>query len=349
MQELNNPGAVYLISSGGILSQIFSPVLSSELVPYLKLVDAQEYLRQDSSQPLDQGRDPQIILLDIRDPSLSERVKTKIQGTGVYKSIPLVDLQAASATADQQLIEKIHRISEQGFKFRARITASSDRKEMVFIPAGGYSRRRGISPSFSDDQKGARAEFFTQAFYMDRFPVTNREYRDFTLACGHPAPGAWRGGKYSSGKGDHPATGIRWEDVLAYAGWSGKQTPTPDQWEKAAFGEQGHNFPWGENFDAGLCNVFESEVGSTTPVGHYSPQGDSPYGISDLFGNVWEWVYDWTSSAETRMLLGGAYDTPCRYLLAPFYARVHANPGLSGANFGFRLCSELKIQDLEDI
>ncbi len=347
MQEINSPGPVYLISSGGILSQIISPILSSDLVPYLKLVDAREYLQQDSAQPVDQGGQPQIIFLDIRDPSLSEKVKAKIQDTRAYKSVPLVDVQVTSPTADQQLIEKIHRISEGGFKFKARIRASVDRKEMVFIPAGGYSRRRGISPSFSDDQKGARTEYFTHAFYMDRFPVTNQEYREFTLACGHPPPGAWQGGNYPPAVSDHPVSGIRWEDVLAYADWAGKQIPTPDQWEKAAFGEEGQNFPWGDNFDPGLCNVSESEVGTTTPVGNYSPQGDSPYGISDLFGNVWEWVYDWTSSAESRMLMGGAYDTPHRYLLSPFYARVHANPGLAGANFGFRLCSALKIHHLE--
>ena len=119
-------------------------------------------------------------------------------------------------------------------------------------------------------------------------------------------------------------------DVIAYAKWSGKRFPTPNEWEKAAFGEDGLMFPWGDEYSPKLCNILESNIGATTPVGSHSPAGDSPYGICDLFGNVWEWVYDWTASPQNRMLMGGAWDTPLEYLLPPYYARVRANPGLAG-------------------
>jgi formylglycine-generating enzyme required for sulfatase activity len=349
MQNNNKPGAVLLISSGGILRQIFLPILSSDLVPYLNLIDAQEFSRQINSQPPDENEAPQIIFLDISNKDLSKKIRAEIQETAVYKSIPLIDIQVSSDISDQRLIDKILKIAEQGIKFRGSVSAPVDSKEMVYIPAGVYNRRRGISPSFSEVERDSRSGSFTHAFYMDRYPVTNQEFYEFAQAKKHPAPAeSWKDGSYPPDKSDHPVTGVRWDDVLAYADWADKHIPTPDQWEKATFGERGQNFPWGDDFVLDLCNVSESEIGGTTPVGFYSPEGDSPYGISDLFGNVWEWVYEWTTSAETRMLMGGAFDTPRRYLLPPYYARVHANPGLAGANFGFRLCSLLKVQHLED-
>ena len=350
MQDKNKPGTVYLISSGGILKQVFSPLLSSEMVPYLNLLTAEEFSHQVSIRPPEEPDTPGIIFLDIPDEDLLGKIRAKIQEIPAYKSIPIINIQVSSEVPDLRLIEKIRKISEHGFKFKTKVTASIDRKEMFYVPAGVYKRRRGISPSFSERSNAPRTESFTYAFYMDRFPVTNREYSVFIQAGGHSAPvTTWRNGSFPSSEGDHPVSGIRWEDVLAYAKWAGKCIPTPNQWEKAAFGEVGQNFPWGEKFDASLCNILESGVGGTTAVGAYSPGGDSPYGISDLIGNVWEWVYDWTASTETRMLMGGAYDTPGKYLVGPHYARVHANPDLAGANFGFRLCSTLEVQHLEDI
>jgi formylglycine-generating enzyme required for sulfatase activity len=350
MQDLTKPGIVYLISSGGILNQVFSPLLTGEMLPYINLIDAEEFSRQIKDHIPDRNSAPQIIFLDISDEGLSRQTRQKIEQSPALQSVPIIDVQVSSQIADQRLIAKIHKISKHGFKFKTKITASFDRKEMFYIPAGVYKRRRGISPSFSKRTNAPRTESFAHAFYIDRYPVTNQEYSIFLQAIGHPAPALnWEEENLSSGKSNHPVTGMRWKDVLAYAKWSGKQIPTPDQWEKAAFGEKGQNFPWGDEFNSSLCNISESGVGGTTPVDLYSPGGDSPYGISDMFGNIWEWVYDWTSSAETRMLMGGAYDTPLKYLLPPHYARIHANPGLAGANFGFRLCSALKVQHLEDI
>jgi len=95
-----------------------------------------------------------------------------------------------------------------------------------------------------------------------------------------------------------PVVGVNWHEANAYCRWLSAvsaraiQLPGESQWEKAARGVDGREYPWGEAFDAALCNTVESRLDSTTPVGHYLG-GASPFGLLDVSGNVWEWTADW--------------------------------------------------------
>lgn len=111
---------------------------------------------------------------------------------------------------------------------------------------------------------------------------------------------------------------VSWHDANAYCAWLSHTTgrtyhlPTEQQWEKAARGTDGREYPWGNEPPTDkLCN-FNMNVGDTTPVGSYSPQGDSPYGVADMAGNVWEWCEGLYDDEHTwRVVRGGSwYSTP---------------------------------------
>jgi formylglycine-generating enzyme required for sulfatase activity len=169
--------------------------------------------------------------------------------------------------------------------------------EWVTIPAGnflmGTPSDQSLEMASKYDSKyflseSPQRKVFLDAFEISAYPVTNRQYKKFVDMTGYN-PGAWLTG-YSEDKLDHPATGINYYDALAFCGWSNCRLPTAIEWEKAARGPEGLEYPWGNDWQADLCNNRENiEKGSTTPVMSY-PQGKSVYGAYDMAGNVWEWT-----------------------------------------------------------
>lgn len=154
------------------------------------------------------------------------------------------------------------------------------------------------------DEKGERE---LPEFWIDKSPVTNAEYARFVTATGHDPPTHWGESKIPpKGITNHPVVYVSWHDAKAYAVWAGKFLPTEEEWEKAARGTDGREYPWGNQVPtARSCNFGDNE-GGTTPVGRYSPQGDSPYGCVDMAGNVWEWT---TSRHEEgrQVVRGGSF------------------------------------------
>jgi formylglycine-generating enzyme required for sulfatase activity len=134
------------------------------------------------------------------------------------------------------------------------------------------------------------------AFEIAQYPVTNAEYYTFIWDLGHRIPRNWPGYTYSEGTDDHPVVGISKTDVEAYIQWFNEKTEmnyrllTEAEWERAARGDDGRIYPWGNTFDPWRCNTAESVKKGTTPVGSYSPGGDSLCGAADMVGNVWEWT-----------------------------------------------------------
>lgn len=168
--------------------------------------------------------------------------------------------------------------------------------EFVRIPASDFTMGSGRTHDrhAHDDEMPAQVLHVTDYMLM-RYPVTNAQYARFVQATGHRGPLFWTDGSFPSGQEDHPVVGVSYYDALAFCDWAAQQTglpirlPTEPEWEKAARGSNGRLYAWGDEWKKGLCNTSEENLNGTSPVKKYSPQGDSPYGVADMGGNVQEW------------------------------------------------------------
>ncbi len=175
---------------------------------------------------------------------------------------------------------------------------SSDSK-MVFIPAGEF--QMGSNKGHPDEKLSH--PIYLDAFYMDKYEVTNAEYKAFVDA--NPQWGKdqilrtyhdgyylvnWIGNDYPIGEGNHPVVYVSWYAAMAYAKWVGKRLPTEAEWEKAARGGLiGKTYPWGDSIDATQANYYKNIDGTTMPVGSYPA---NEFGLYDMAGNVTEWCLD---------------------------------------------------------
>ncbi|TPW18659.1 MAG: serine/threonine protein kinase, partial [Halothiobacillaceae bacterium] len=165
--------------------------------------------------------------------------------------------------------------------------------EMVLIPAGEFIR--GTNVRLPDE--GPQHVINLPAFYIDKYEVTNLQYKKYIDEVGRRAPDHFVEGSYPPGKVDHPVTYVSWSDAKRYCEWAGKRLPSDVEWEKAARGTDGRTFPWGNEFimEGGNTPVRWETLqleGDTTPVGAFE-KGVSPYGLYDVSGNVWEWTDSW--------------------------------------------------------
>ncbi len=162
---------------------------------------------------------------------------------------------------------------------------------VVRVPAGPFlmGSDKTRDPQAYDNEL-PQHEVTLPDYWIAKTPVTVAQFRDFA------AEHRWANQKSLQGPDDHPMMPVTWDDALAYCRWLKGKTglpvtlPSEAEWEKAARGTDGRIYPWGdEPPDKSRCNFELNEVGAT-PVGRYSPRGDSLYGCVDMAGNVWEWT-----------------------------------------------------------
>lgn len=168
---------------------------------------------------------------------------------------------------------------------------------MVFVPAGEFLMGSSDVDKQAGDDEKPQHTIYLDAFWIDKFEVTNALYKKCVDAGKCLAlsisESYTRSSYYGNSQFDnYPVIYVSWDDANAFCGWAGKKLPTEAQWEKAARGTDGRVYPWGNTFDENVLNSAGGGKGDTSAVGSYS-SGASPYGAMDMAGNVWEWVADW--------------------------------------------------------
>lgn len=146
-------------------------------------------------------------------------------------------------------------------------------------------------------------------FLMYRHEVTVEQFARFAAAC-QPASGlACPEGWQATGKPREPARFMGWAQADAYCRWAGARLPSEDEWEKAARGTDGRTWPWGDEADPKRFQGAETSGGKGVADVGSRPAGDSPYGIADMAGNVWEFTAT-AQPGERHIMKGGAYPSP---------------------------------------
>jgi iron(II)-dependent oxidoreductase len=174
-------------------------------------------------------------------------------------------------------------------------------------------------------------------FYMDKYPVTNADFKKFLDSSKyHPKDDLnflknWKEGTYPDGAGNKPVTWVSIEDAREYAKWAGKRLPHEWEWQYAAQGNDGRQFPWGScdwlttpapvgspacSSQAGISESFaplpdEGRVMLAASDVNAHPQGASPFGVMDMVGNVWQWTDEYVDEhTRAAILRGGSHYRP---------------------------------------
>lgn len=151
----------------------------------------------------------------------------------------------------------------------------------------------------------ANPSYWKHPFFSEDGELTLEEaLKSFVDQTGRPGPATWQAGSYPEGEGEHPVSGVSWYEAAAYAEFAGKTLPTNDHWGLAR-GEATTLIQWpqlgGDGFFAPFSNFFRNRG----PVKVGSLQGMTPYGAFDMAGNVREWC--WNETSEGRLIRGGAW------------------------------------------
>ena len=188
-------------------------------------------------------------------------------------------------------------------------------KSMVKIPAGNfifYSTNRDQFIPYPKNSDSCLISF--NDFYIDKYPVTNKDFYEFLKKSNYQPDDTlnflkhWKNGKYPDGEDSHPVVYISLDDAKSYCRFAGKRLPTEAEWQYAAQGSDGRDWPWGKDFDSSKCN---DALNHPTPVDAFS-EGASPFGVRDMTGNVWQLTNDLYDDGSYYFVImkGGSFYKP---------------------------------------
>jgi formylglycine-generating enzyme required for sulfatase activity len=192
--------------------------------------------------------------------------------------------------------------------------ASNIPADMVLVPGTNFSFNVNASDDFIPYPEVNDLISSVDSFLIDKYPVTNAQYYDFLSNSGYrPADTTrylrnWESGVFRQGQEMYPVVYLSYEDMQAYSKWAQKRLPTQAEWQLAAQGQDKRKWPWGDEFHGTYCN---NAFDRPTPVDAFS-KGQSPYGVFDLVGNVWQMTNDmyFNGTNYFTVIRGGSYYKP---------------------------------------
>jgi gamma-glutamyl hercynylcysteine S-oxide synthase len=205
--------------------------------------------------------------------------------------------------------------------------AKADPEGMVAIPAGSFDFRvsgveiegsndEGVDTQYPWEPSPRRHHLHTtdvKKFYIDRYPVTNREFKAFVdgavyrPADDHNFLRHWKNGAYPEGSAKKPVVWVSLEDARAYAKWAGKRLPHEWEWQYAAQGNDGRTYPWGSDWNPNALPAADHGRTMEPPADvDAHPEGASPFGVMDLVGNVWQWTDEYVDDHTRAAILRGS-------------------------------------------
>lgn len=211
--------------------------------------------------------------------------------------------------------------------------------DMVSVPAGNYTV--GVDEPGADQAVTHNVPL--AGFWIDQYESTNAQYAAFLTITGGNPPSSWADGQFPAGEDNLPVMGLTHNAAATYCQALAKRLPTEVEWEVSARGRDGNLYPWGD-----LINAVDLPRTTTYPVGS-QPDNLSPFGVSDMAGNVWEWVdnpYEQVPDGQ-QVLRGGQFglvrDMTYRLIGDPQQASIFRTAGVRCA------ASEVEIvPDAED-
>jgi hypothetical protein len=204
-----------------------------------------------------------------------------------------------------------------------------DLKEFISVEGGEYYL------------KSVEKKVNIKPFEISKYPVTNSWYEEFVKDTKTRQPRYWNERKWKCP--NSPVVGVSWHEAEAFAEWltakrndgNAYRLPEENEWEAAAGGNKGRIYPWGDKWDENRCNNGEIDINKTSPVGIFK-SGNTPEGISDLSGNVWEWCMDsYEKDSLYRVLRGGSWYDPEQRCRSAY--RSCNPPEYRDSAIGFRL------------
>ncbi|MFA6243482.1 MAG: SUMF1/EgtB/PvdO family nonheme iron enzyme, partial [Candidatus Hydrogenedentales bacterium] len=207
---------------------------------------------------------------------------------------------------------------------------------MVLVPAG--EAIIGVDNQSPDERP--RRKIVVEAFYIDKYEVTNADFK--VVFPSH---------RFDKSKENFPVVGVTWTQATAFASAVKKRLPTEIEWEKAARGTDGREYPWGSLFDAGIANTNATTPAKIKEVGQFRG-GASPYGCLDMAGNACEWTSSWYAAYPGNDVIVKEYGQLYRsirggsFMGSPFDARCarrqFALPDRTRADYGFRCAADIQ-------